>query len=67
MPATAIAEPIAAGLIVALLNKYLINNPNLFSCCTLPPVKKDVDECSSSSSTSSYVDAEVVHPHIHVI
>ena len=67
MPVTAIAEPIVAGLIVALINKYVISNPGLFSCCSAPAtIRTDVEECSSSSSTSSYVDVEV-HPHVHMI
>ena len=67
MPVTAIAEPIVAGLIVAMLNRYVINNPGLFSCCSAPAtINKDVEECSSSSSTTSYVDVEV-HPHVHMI
>ena len=66
MPVTAIAEPIVAGLIVALLNRYVISNPGFFSCCSAPTISRDVDECSSSSSTTSYVDVEV-HPHVHMI
>ena len=67
MPVTAIAEPIVAGLIVALLNRYVISNPGLFSCCSEPTtINRDVEECSSSSSTSSYIDVET-HPHVHVI
>lgn len=67
MPATAIAEPIVAGLIVALINRYVINNPHLFSSCSAPTVERDgEEECSSSTSTSSYVDVEV-HPHTHTI
>ena len=67
MPATAILEPIVAGLIVALLNRYVINNPGLFSCCSAPAtINRDVEECSSSSSTSSYIDVEI-HPHVHMI
>ncbi len=66
MPAIAIAEPIVAGLIVALHNRYVINNPSLFSCCSAPTINKDVEECSSSSSTTSYVDVEV-RPHVHMI
>jgi len=66
MPVTAVVEPIAAGLIVALINKYIINNHNLFSSCSSPPVNEEVEECTSSSSTSSYIDAEV-HPHVHMM
>ena len=67
MPVTAIAEPIVAGLIVALLNRYVISNPGFFSCCSAPAtVSNDVEECSSSSSTTSYIDVET-HPHVHMI
>ena len=45
MPVTAVAEPIVAGLIVALLNRYVINNPGLFSCCSAPTIRRDVEEC----------------------
>ena len=67
MPAIAIAEPIVAGLIVALLNRYVISNPGFFSWCSAPAtISRDVEECSSSSSTTSYVAVEV-HPHVHMI
>jgi hypothetical protein len=67
MPAPAIGEPILAGLIVALINKYVVNNPNLFNYCSnAVPVSRDVEECSSSSSTSAYADAEI-HPHVHMM
>jgi len=67
MPVTAIAEPIVAGLIVALINRYVISNPGLFSCCSAPAtISIDAEECSSSSSTSSYIDVET-HPHVHMI
>ena len=59
-----ILEPIGAGLIVALINKFIIYNHNLFGLCTSPPVQHEqgTEDCSSSSSTTT-IDTVEVHAH----
>ena len=57
-----ILEPIAAGVIVAVFNKYILSklDPLGFcyaTCCQ----KEDDDDCTSSSSTSVVIDAAHVH------
>ena len=58
-------EPIGAGVLVALISKYVINNKPL--CDSICPTKAEeeteiVEECSSSNSTSVN-SAELVHVH----
>ena len=62
MPPT-IIEPIGAGLIVALVNKFIINNEKLWSnCgCDKPVVIEEIHEDSSSSATS--INDAAVHMH----
>ena len=62
-----ILEPIGAGLLVALISKYVINNKQLCdSICETCETKKEepeiVEECSSSNTTSVN-SAELVHVH----
>jgi len=62
----AILEPIEAGLVIALINKYIINNNRLWEylCGTnvqQQQTHEDINSCSSSSTTSIN-DAEI---HIH--
>ena len=62
-----ILEPIGAGLLVALISKYIINNkPLCDSICETKGAKKEepeiVEECSSSNTTSVN-GAELVHIH----
>ena len=60
----AILEPIEAGIIVALVNKYIINNHKLceYMCGTqeVPEAKQPQED--ASSTTTSIHDAEV---HMH--
>ena len=63
----AILEPIGAGVLVALISKYIINNkPLCDSICETCEAKEEeteiVEECSSSNTTSVN-DAEMVHIH----
>lgn len=64
---TTILEPIGAGITVALINKFIINNNWLWRIC-LGCQAEDVnkhdehEECSSSTSTST-IDAVEVHTH----
>lgn len=58
-----IIEPIGAGIAVALINKFIINNPSLwdtiFGCGR---THHDASHEDASSSTTSINDAEI---HIH--
>jgi hypothetical protein len=60
-------EPIGAGVLVALISKYIINNKPLCdsiseTCETKEEEPEIVEECSSSNTTSVN-SAELVHIH----
>ena len=58
-----IIEPIEAGLLIALISKFIINNPKFWEfigCSTLEP---EPEHEESSSNTTSVNDAELVHIH----
>ena len=62
-----ILEPIGAGVLVALISKYIINNKPLCdsiseTCETKEEEPEIVEECSSSNTTSVN-SAELVHIH----
>ena len=57
-----ILEPIGAGLLVALISKYVINNkPLCDSICETE--EQEIVEGNSSSNTTSVNSAELVHVH----
>lgn len=57
-------EPIGAGLIVALINKFIINNHHLFDYCKGDnEIVIEVDDAVSSTTTSSTTDAIEIHAH----
>ena len=59
-----IFEPIGAGLIVALISKYIINNkPLCDSICETKVEEPEIVEEDSSSNTTSVNGAELVHVH----
>ena len=58
---TTILEPIAAGVVVALFNKYILGKLDPFAACVAACAKPEEDDCVSSSSTS--VTADVGHAH----
>ena len=59
-----ILEPIGAGLIVALISKYVINNkPLCDSICETKEEEQEIVEGDSSSNTTSVNNAELVHDH----
>ena len=59
-----IFEPIGAGLIVALISKYVINNkPLCDSICETREEEPKIVEADSSSNTTSVNGAELVHVH----
>ena len=59
-----IFEPIGAGLIVALISKYIINNNYICDSvpCTAKKEEPEIVEEDSSSNTTSVNDAEI---HVH--
>ena len=58
-----ILEPIGAGLIVALISKFIINNDRICQpVCTDKQTEPEVIEDDSSSATTSVNGVEV---HIH--
>ena len=62
-----ILEPLGAGVLVALISKYIINNKPLCdgiseTCDTKEEAQEIVEECSSSNTTSAN-SAELVHVH----
>ena len=60
-----ILEPLEAGLLVALISKFVINNPRFWECvgCSTPTVHREHEQEDSSSNTTSVNDAEMVHIH----
>ena len=58
---TSLLEPVAAGMLVAILNKYIINKLDPFGWCYGHCCEKEEEDCTSSSSTSSINDACHVH------
>lgn len=64
---TSIIEPIGAGIVVALINKFIINNHSLWAYCSgFRPDKKDEHEHEEdvSSTSTTTVDTLEVHAHI---
>ena len=62
---TTVIEPIAAGLVVALINKFLINNPVVwFNLCGCGHAPREEQHEDASSSTTSVNDVEIMHHHI---
>ena len=59
-----ILEHIEAGLLVALISKYVINNkPLCDSICETREEEPEIVEVDSSSNTTSVNGAELVHVH----
>ena len=62
---TTVIEPIAAGLVVALVNKFLINNPMMWiNVCGCGHDPRDELQEDASSSTTSVNDVAATHHHI---
>ena len=57
-----IAESITAGLIISLINKYLIGK-DIFECCRTVNINEDNNDMSSVSTSIS--DSSTIH-HVHV-
>ncbi len=58
---TAMFELIAAGIAVAIFNKYIRNGLDHFVLCCTQCCDEEEDDCVSSSSTSVVGDACHVH------
>ena len=63
---TTVFEPIGAGIMVALFNKFVINNHWLWQQCASGGGDRSAEtgdeECTSSSSTTT-IDTVEVHAH----
>ena len=58
---TSLLEPVAAGIAVAIFNKYIINKLDPFGWCYNHCCEKEEEDCVSSSSTSVTNDTCHVH------
>ena len=58
---TSLLEPVAAGIVVAIFNKYIINKLDPFGWCYNHCCEKEEEDCVSSSSTSVTNDDCHVH------
>ena len=59
-----ILEPLVAGVLVALISKYIINNkPLCDSICETKDDEPEIVEEDSSSNTTSVNGAKLVHVH----
>ena len=58
---TSLLEPVAAGIAVAIFNKYIINKLDPFGWCYHHCCEKEEEDCTSSSSTSVTNDTCHVH------
>ena len=59
-----ILEPIGAGILVALISKYVINNNQLCDrICADKVEEPEVIDEDSSSNTTSVNSAELIHVH----
>ena len=60
-----ITEPVIAGIIVSLLNKFVLNNFNLFNCCkdTFYQIEVETSEDNAPENTSITYTHHPVHVH----
>ena len=58
---TSLFEPIAAGIAVAIFNKYILSKVDPLGWCYAQCCEKEEKECMSSTSTS--VTSEACHIH----
>ena len=64
---TSLFEPIAAGIAVAIFNKYILNKLDPLGWCYVYCCEKEEEECMSSSSTTVTSDACRVHQILELI
>ena len=61
---TTLLEPIGAGIIVALIHKFIINSSSLWDSCSNSIPHKQYEHEDGVSSTNTYVvDTVEVHAH----
>ena len=60
---TSLFEPIAAGIAVAILNKYILNKLDPLGWCYVQCCEKDQEEEECMSSASTSVTSEICHIH----
>ena len=58
---TSLLEPVAAGIAVAIFNKYTINKLDPFGWCYNHWCEEEEEDCTSASSTSVTNDTCHVH------
>ena len=61
-----LVEPVGAGVLVALINKFIINNHSLWACwsCSQPSHLDEHDDADNVSSTSTTTVGSIeVHAH----
>ena len=58
---TSLLEPVAAGIVVAIFKKYILNKLDPPGWCYNHCCEQEEEECMSSSSTS--VASEALHIH----
>ncbi len=61
---TTILEPIWAGIVVALFNRYVLGTLDPLAACNAACAKEDHDDERTSSSSTS-VTAGTGHVHVH--
>jgi hypothetical protein len=63
-----ISEPVLAGIIVSLINKFVLNNFSLFNCCKNTFYEEidytDLSECEDHASNITAVN-DAIHSHYH--
>lgn len=63
MPFLAFCEPVAAGVLVSLINRYIISNNHLCDYCYKPEETLIEHDDSVSSSSITTTDAIEIHAH----
>ncbi len=60
-----VIEPVCAGLLISLINKWIFNNTSLWSLCSGNQlyVNHEDDLSSSSTSINDSFEAHVIHMH----
>ena len=66
----AILEPVFAGIMVSLINKYVLNNLGWWSSCSAEELVVDEhdleeDERGTASSTNTTISDADIHVHCH--
>ena len=65
-------EPVCAGIIVSLLNRYVLNNPNIMNCCgvfsTTPSASSEdivLEHMEENSSENTTISDTALHHHVN--